>query len=696
MQKFINPASVALVGVPRKTGNGSFNNAETMLRYGYRGRIYPVNPHVGKICGLTAYAAMAELPEQADLAVISVGRDRVLPMLDDCIRSGIKRVIIITQGFADADAKGAELQKEIVKMARQNAVRIIGPNTMGVLNNFNRFTTSFVDADFPERFSPVSLIAQSGVIQVAAKNLAWNHWGKAIDIGNGCDIDFTDCLSYFAGDPETKIIVVHMEGMMRGNAFLKLAAEVTRQKPVIVFKTGRSRAGAKAALSHTGSLVGEDAVFDAAFRRAGIIRVRNASELKDAIHALMLMKEMKGRRLGILTVTGAGGIMGVDACEDYGLEVAALPNGLIKELEEGVPDWIHVTNPVDIWPIGMIGGRYRDVSRIALTELLKSPSVDGVLSIFPTTDSPLHTDLEMADMVAQARREAGSGKPLAIWPYVDVVSAIDRLEATEGVACFDTIEQAVFGLSVCYRYYRIRQRATPNPRSFDVDWPAIEPLLAEGRAQKLLTGDAALTLLSLFGIPAARGVTVTRREALLKAASALRFPLVLKLAGRAFLHKSEWDGVITGIKSGEELLQAFDTLVENVQRRNRDLAVDAVQLQEEAAGWELILGLKRDAQFGQVIACGLGGIYTEVFRDISRELVPIDRSMAFEMLASLKTYPLLTGARGKAGVDLDAVIDALERLSYLASKIPDIAELDINPLIASPTGCQAVDARILW
>ena len=255
MQKFINPASVALIGVPRKTGSGSFNNAESMLRYGYQGRIYPINPHAGEICGLTAYAAMAELPEQVDLAVISVGRDRVLPMLDDCVRAGIKRVIIITQGFADADLKGKELQDEIVAMAKRSAVRIIGPNTMGVLNNFNRFTTSFVDADFPGRFSPVSLIAQSGVIQVAAKNLAWNHWGKAIDIGNGCDVDFTDCLSYFAEDPETEIIVVHMEGMMRGDAFLKLAAKVSRQKPLIVFKTGRSGAGAKAALSHTGSLV---------------------------------------------------------------------------------------------------------------------------------------------------------------------------------------------------------------------------------------------------------------------------------------------------------------------------------------------------------------------------------------------------------------------------------------------------------
>jgi len=696
MDTFMNPSSVALIGVPRKTGTGSFNGCETMLRYGFQGRIYPINPNAGEICGRKAYSGLADLPERPDLAVVSVGRDNVLPILNDCVRAGIGRVLIITQGFADADSKGATIQEEIAATAKRHGIRIVGPNTIGIVNNYRRFTTSFVDADFPEQFAPVSLVAQSGILQVADKNMAWRHWGKAIDIGNGCDIDFTDCLSYLGDDPETEVIVFYMEGMKRGDAFLRKAAEVTRRKPVVVFKSGRSRAGAKAALSHSGSLVGEDAVFDAAFRRAGIIRVRNTAEMKDAVHALIRMKEMTGPRLGIMTVTGAGGIMTVDACEDFGLEAAALPDGLARKLEEGTPDWLHVGHPIDIWPIGMIGGHYRDVSRLTLTELFKSPGTDGVLAIFPTSASPLHTDLDMTGMVAAAREASGNRKPLAVWPYIDVASAVDKLEAIDGVACFDTIEQAVYGLSVCRRYHAIKQRKTPKPGTFSIDRQALAPLLTEGRREKLLTGEAALALLALFGIPIAKGAVAGSRRALLRAAVSLQFPVVLKLSGPAFLHKSEWNGVIAGITSRQGLSRACDTLVENVRRRNPDLAVDAFQVQEQATGKELILGLKRDTQFGHVMACGLGGIYTEVFRDVSRELVPIDRETAYVMLSSLKTYPLLAGTRGEAGVHLEAVADTMERLSFLAAEIPDIAELDINPLIASESGCVAVDARIIW
>ena len=309
MQKFLDPDSVALIGVPRNTGNGSFNNAETLLRYGFEGKIFPINPNAREICGLKAYPSIADVPEAVDLAVISVGRERVIPMLDQCISAGVKRVVIITQGFADADRKGKEMQEEIERKAKANSVRILGPNTMGVANNFKKFTTAFIDLPRPDTFSPVSLIAQTGVIQVASQNMAYKHWGKAIDIGNGCDVDVVDSLSYLAYDPETKVIVIYMEGMKRGADFLKLASQVTLKKPVIVYKSGRSKAGAKAALSHTGSLVGEDHVFDAVCKRAGIIRVKNGSEMTDAIRALLVMEEMEGPRLGVVTVTGAGGII---------------------------------------------------------------------------------------------------------------------------------------------------------------------------------------------------------------------------------------------------------------------------------------------------------------------------------------------------------------------------------------------------
>jgi acyl-CoA synthetase (NDP forming) len=696
MKKFMEPESVALIGVPRQSGPGSYNNAETMLRYGFQGRIYPINPNAAEICGLKVYPAIGDVPETVDLAVISVGRDRVLQMVEQCIRAGVKHLLIITQGFDDADAAGREMQARILAAARENGVRILGPNTMGVVNNFKHFTTAFIDLTPPQDFPPVSLIAQTGVIQVAAQNMAYRNWGKAIDIGNGCDLDVVDALEYLAADPETKIIAVYAEGITRGRAFLEAASRATLSKPVLVFKSGRSQAGARAALSHTGSLVGEDHVFDAVFQRAGVLRVKSGAELKDAIRALLLLGEMKGPRLGVLTITGAGGIMVADACEDFGLTLARLPEGLAEELQKGIPDWIHIGNPIDIWPVGMIGGNYPGVFGRSLEELLRSPEVDGVVVILPVTNSPLHANLNMEDVVAQVRRRVGNSKPMALWPYIDADAFVDRFEAIPGVACFDTIEQAVQGLSFCHRHHLAKKRSIPVQKRFAYDHDVVKLLLNKGRRDKVLLGEDAMALLGIFGISTAKGALAGSRQVLLDAAAHLHYPLVLKLAGQAFIHKSEWGGVVTGIRNEEELLPAYDSMMKNVLLNNPGLTVEAVQLQEQMRGRELLMGLKRDPQFGPVIACGMGGIYTEILRDVSQSIIPIDQTEAMRMLTSLKMFPLLKGARGEASADLPSLVACLEHLSFLAMEIPDIAELDLNPVMAMAEGCVVVDARILW
>jgi acetyltransferase len=695
MHKFMDPASVALIGTPRRTGPGAFNNAEMMLRYGFKGRLYPVNPAGGDILGLKVCPEVSEIPETVDLAIISVGRDRVPAAFEDCIRAGIGRVLIISQGFADADERGRGLQDQIARRAREAGVRVLGPNTLGVVNNYVRFNTAFVEVPCPERFLPVSLIAQTGFIQVAAENLAWRNFGKAIDIGNACDLDVVDALDYLEGDPQTEVIVLHMEGLKRGPDFLEAAGRISRKKPVIVLKTGRSTAGARAALSHSGSLVGEDHVFDAVFRRAGVLRVLTSGEMKDAMHALAVLGEMRGPRIGVVTVTGAGGIMCADACEDHGLSFGTLPPGLAARLKQGIPDWIHVSNPLDIWPIGMIGGHYSESYRLSLAELLKSDGIDGVLAVFPATDSPLHTDLKLEAAFAGARHDAGNSKPIAAWPYMDVVPAIDRFEAIPGVACFDTIEQAVQGLSYCHQAHRLKNRRRLQPRRFTVDGAA-QTLAAKGKKEGILVGQEALELLGCFGIPAAAGTEAKSLAALRAAAKGMKPPFVLKLAGRTFPHKSEWGGIMTGIGNLSKLKAARETIAANVRAKDPGAVIDAFQIQEQLAGKEILLGLKRDPVFGHVMACGQGGIYTEVFRDVSREIVPVDGPTARSMIESLRIWPLLKGTRGEPGIDLDALVEIIERLSFFASENPDVAELDINPLMASAAGCRTVDARILW
>lgn len=696
MRKFLEPESVIVIGAPRKSGPGTFNNVEIMLRYGYKGRIYPINPNADEICGIKTYPSVADVPEVADLAVISVGRDRVMRMFEDCVRAGIQRVIIISQGFADADSRGAELQREIVKLAHAEGVRVIGPNTMGVINNFNHFTTSFVDFPFPDSFMPVSLIAQTGFFQVASRNLAYKNWGKAIDIGNTSDVDFVDALNYLEDDPETKVICIHMEGLKRGHEFIESASRVSLRKPIIVLKTGRSRAGAKAALSHSGSLVGEDEVFDAAFRRAGIIRVKDEKEMRDAMHALLLLGEMKGPRMGVLTVTGAGGIISADAAEEFGLVLSDLPEGLPEKLRKGMPQWIHVGNPIDIWPIGMIGGNYAGVFEEALKDLLIAPQVDGVLAIFPVSKSPLHSNFDLTGALRSARESAGNSKPVAIWDYIDSELFIDEFEQISGIACFDHIEQAVQGLSFSHRYYRIKNRRKPAVRTFSYEHTETSGLLILGKEQGYLSGGEALSFLKSFGLPVIESRLARSDEEVMDRADEIGFPLVLKLAGPAFLHKSEWGGVITGIKSKEELAFSIRKIRENVKSRDNGAVVDLFEVQRQAQGKELLIGLKKDPQFGHVIACGLGGIYTEVFRDVSREIVPIGRAEAEDMIRTLKIFPILKGVRGEEGVDLGAVYEALERISFMALEVPEIQELDMNPFIVSSTFCAAVDARIIF
>lgn len=698
MRKYFDPESVAVIGAPGKTGVGAFNNVETMLRYGYKGRIYPVNPKIDEICGIKAYRSIPELPELVDMAIISVGRDRVPPLFEQCVEAGIKRIIIISQGFSDADEKGEKLQEQLVRQAQEHGVRIVGPNTMGVLNNFNGFSSGFVDMPVPETFSRVSLIAQTGVIQIATKDFAYHKWGKAIDIGNASDVDFVDALEYFEDDKETDIIAIHMEGMRRGREFLEIASRITLKKPIVVLKTGHSRLGAKAALSHSGSLVGEDGVFEAAFDRAGIIRVRNTAELRDALRALVCLKEMQGPNLGVVTVTGAGGIMAIDACEEAGLSIAQLPEGLAEKLTKGMPEWIHVGNPIDIWPIGMIGGDYPGAVKTALVDLMQSDDVDGVLVIIPAMNSPLHADIaDLSGVVADVRRIVANDKPIAMWLYADDNLVFPRrYEAIEGVASFLSPEQAVNGLSVCYKYFMMRHRTPVSVVDTSKDYGQTVPVLPRDRAGTVLTGEDALNMLAAFDIPTIRGVQGKHRDELAQAAAELTFPLVLKLVGPDFLHKSEWGGVTVGIRDFEALETAYDKMAARVRQRNPNLTMEAFQLQEQVFGREILLGLKHDPQFGQVIVCGMGGIYTEVFRDVARELVPIDRIRAERMLRSLKIYPLLEGVRGEQGVDVASLIDALERLSILASEISDIVELDINPLMVNANGCTAVDARILW
>jgi len=452
MRVFLDPRSVVLIGVPRLTGPGSFNNFEVMLRYGYNGEIYLVHPNVREIAGKRTYPTVLDLPQTPELAIISVGRDRVLPVLDQCTRKGIGHVVVISQGFGDADDEGKRLQRHIVDTARKNGVRVMGPNTIGVVNPFSGFSSSFMDIPRDPQPPPLSVVSQSGLLQVGAEAFT-GPFGKGIDLGNTCDVDFVDMLSYLEDDPQTEVIVLHMEGLRRGRAFLETAGRVARKKPVIVLKTGRSEAGARAALSHSGSLVGADAVFEKAFQQAGLVRVYGTGELRAVVRTFLRFRPMQGPRVAAVTATGAGGILFADACEEHGLEMAPLSPSMRDRLENPRIGWHHLQNPTDLWPLGMVEGSFTGIFKTAVELLLRDDAVDAVLGMGPVMRSPLHTDLDLVPAIQEVLKENPGHKPVALWIYGDGAPLQEAaLEKERGVACYQSLEEAIMGLSALWRY----------------------------------------------------------------------------------------------------------------------------------------------------------------------------------------------------------------------------------------------------
>jgi acyl-CoA synthetase (NDP forming) len=694
MQLFLDPRSVVLIGTSRQTGAGAYNNLEMLLNYGYQGRVYLVHPKVKEIMGYETYPRVADLPEVPDLAVISLGRERVLPAARECIEHGIRRLVVISQGFADADARGAELQQKLTRLAAEHGARVLGPNTMGILNPFTGFTTAFIDIPREPAPAPISVVAQSGVFQVGASSFT-GRIGKGIDVGNAGDVDVVDVLEYLENDPQTRVIVLHLEGIKRGRQLLATAARIVPSKPIIALKTGRSAAGAKAAMSHTGSLVGEDAIVDLALAQAGIIRVRTLVELLAVSRAFLHFRPMAGPRLGMVTATGAFGIMTADACDDYGLELAPFPESL-RELEEERVAWHKLHNPVDIWPLGMVTGSFTRVFKRAAAGLFQADEVDAVLGVAPTLSSPLHADLDIPGAVRKLHSLNPQHKPLALLLYGDEAAQraqTKELDREPDVACYDTMEEAIMGLAATWRYRQFLEQPPPvqdfalPPPSGNRPWP----LPSAG----VLVGQEAMEILKPYGLPTVPGVLAADETAAAAAADELGYPVVLKIISPDWLHKSDWGGVALGVASPEALRQAYRALVERFHRRTPDGVLSGILVQKQVQGIELLLGLKRDPQFGPVLVAGAGGIYTEVLKDVARALVPINLDQAAKMLQSLKIYPMLQGVRGQAGADLHALTAALVNLSRLAVDYPEIRELDLNPVVAGPDGCWGVDCRIV-
>ncbi len=684
MEVFLNPSSVLLIGVSRKTGPGSYNNLETLKLYGYKGKIFVVHPVEKEILGIPAYKTVGDCPEVPDVAVISVGRDRVLPLVKDCVERGIKRIVIISQGFADADHRGKELQEEIVRIAKEGGARVIGPNTMGIVNHFSGFTTAFIDLKRLDNPPPLGLIAQSGVFQVGYEAFT-GPYGKAVDIGNACDVDFVDVLEYFERDPQIKVIAIHMEGLKNGRRFLKVASRVASRKPIVILKTGRSSAGARIALSHTGSMVGDSEIFDVAFERAGLVRAKNMLEFRSIVRAFLKFKPLNNPFISVITATGACGIMTADGCEDYGLSLSPFPEKAREKLENPKISWHRLSNPVDVWPLGMVSGSFGSVLRESAIEMLKHEETEAILLIVPVLSSPLHQDLDIIKIVEEIRAYNVLGKPIVLWPYGDKALRIrEEIESISDVEAFGSIDEALMGLAGLWRYKKLWSVKRSEIGDFP-EKPAGE--------RRLMSAEEFFSLLERYGISCAPFRVAQSVDEALEFSGSLGYPVVLKIISSSWVHKSDLGGVITNIGDDKKLVESFESLKKLFSTRTPQAVLDGIMVQKQVDGVEVIVGFKRDEVFGPVVMVGAGGIFTEIMRDISLGLAPLSEEEAEEMLKKLRIFKILSGARGKPSGDIRGLCKLVSLISRVAIENPNILELDLNPVMVREREVLVVDGR---
>ncbi len=693
-----SPRSVALVGASTRAGSVGAVVAENLIKSGFRGPVWPVNPKHREIAGVPTFHDVSDLPEAPDLAVLCTPPDVVPGIIDRLGALGTRAAVVITAGFGEGgDGHGESLKRAMQASARPHQLRIIGPNCLGVLVPGVGLNATF--AHLMPRRGGIAFVAQSGAIITSV--LDWAHgrgigFSNLVSLGDMADVDFGDMLDYLASDGSTTAVLLYIESITQARKFMSASRAAARMKPVIVVKAGRHAEGARAVASHTGALAGTDAVYDAAFRRAGMLRVHTLEELFDAVQTLALTRAPRGDRLAILTNGGGIGVLATDALIDHGGRLAELSTETLKALRGVLPVTWSEGNPVDI--VGDApGSRYAD----ALTILRKDRGVDGVLAL--NCPTAIASGEEAARAVVAASSSGWGPTVLTSWVGGETADNARRVFAESRMPTYDTPEQAVRAFMYLVEYRRSQEllMETPPaaPEDFRPDLTHVRPILSKAleSATGWLTEPEAKQVLAAFGIPVVRTRTAATPEEAAACAAEIGGSVALKILSADITHKTEIGGVALDLAGPQAVLDAASAMLERVGRARPDARLEGFSVQpmvRRPGAYELILGVSADPQFGPVVLVGQGGSAVEVIKDKALGLPPLNLRLASEMLSRTRIHHLLRGVAGMPAANLDAVSLALVRISQLVIELPEVAELDVNPLLADQFGVVALDARI--
>jgi acetyltransferase len=693
LESFFNPQSIAIVGASRQKSKVGYEILANIVKAGYKGGIFPVNPNTDTIEGLKCYPDLESIPDTPDLVIIIVPAKIVPPVMQQCAKVGVKAVIIITAGFREVGEEGRALEKQVVQIAKQAGIRVIGPNCLGLIVPANKLNASF-GGDLPAA-GAIAYLSQSGALLAAildTANAAGIGFSKLVSIGNKADIDELDIIKALAADKDTKVIAGYLESIADGDEFVRQAERISHTKPIILIKSGGTQAGAKAASSHTGSLAGSETAYESAFERAGIIRCESIRQQFDYAQAFANQPLPGGPGVAVITNAGGPGIMAADAIEREGLSFARLTKETEEKLASRLPAAANWHNPIDI-----LGDALADRYEFALDVVLDDPNVDVILVLL--TPQAMTEPARTAEVIVKTARSKRKKPVLACF-----LGAAKVREGIEILRCgkippYDTTQGAVSTIKVMVDYVRWRSRPKRVVKLFPVNRRKVENIVERHLRQGILDiGEAeSKEILEAYGFVTPKGSLATTADQAANIAQQIGYPVVLKIWSPDILHKSDVGGVKVGLASEQEVRDAFDLMIYRIPKKLPDAHILGVLVQEMCRkGKEVILGMHRDPHFGPLMMFGMGGIMVEVLKDVSFYLAPLTAEEAKQMLVNTKTYRILQGVRGDEGVDVDKIAEGLQRLSQLVTEFPQIREMDINPYVVGREGTTpiAVDARI--
>jgi acetyltransferase len=691
LESFFNPKSIAIVGASRQKGKVGYEILVNMIGAGYEGEIYPVNPKTDTIEGLKCYPDLQSIGQTPDLVVIIIPAKFVPEMMKHCAKVGAKSVIIITAGFKEVGEEGRKLEKQVVQIARQAGIRIIGPNCLGIIAPANKLNASF-GGDLPTE-GVIGYLSQSGALLAAILDMANAGsigFSKLVSIGNKADVDELDLIKALGEDKDTKVIAGYLESITDGNAFVNQAERISHDKPILLMKSGGTQAGAQAASSHTGSLAGSETAYECVFERAGIIRCSSIKEQFDYAQAFADQPLPAGPRVAVITNAGGPGIMAADAIERVGLSFAKLADETIETLASKLPPAANFNNPVDV-----LGDALADRYEFALDVVLSDPNVDIVLVLL--TPQAMTESAATAEALVAGTKHA---KPiLACFMGAEKVRDGVMVLRQGKVPQYDAPESAVTTIKAMADYVRWRTRPKRVVKLFPVNRRKVENIIERHLRQNIreIGETESKEILEAYGFVTPKGSVAATAEQAANIAQQLGFPVVLKIWSPDILHKSDVGGVQIGLKSAKAVRDAFDLMMYRIPKKMPDADILGVLVQEMCSGGkEVILGMNRDPHFGPLMMFGMGGIMVEVLKDVSFYLAPLTAEEAKQMLVNTKTYQMLSGVRGQEGVDIEIIAEGLQRLSQLVTEFPQIQEMDINPYVVGPAGTTAiaVDVRM--